>query len=172
MDLPLHPSLLPTLCLAAVSIPAAAVLRRVVRKEYPALLPWLLLWGIICSAPALLFAILCLPGFGGTADWLNESIKGTWIEVLAGTSGVIPGLLWDIAAERIERNRPPFLGLPELFLRILTIAALTILLLIPYGFLFERQEADASAQESSVSAPAQTDAVPDSAPVPAESAAD
>lgn len=172
MDLPLHPSLLPTLCLAAVSIPAAAVLRRAVRKENPALLPWLLLWGIICSAPALLFAILCLPGFGGAADWLNESIAGTWIEVLAGISGVLPGLLWDIAAERVERNRPPLFGMPELILRILTTAALTVLLLLPYGFLFERQEADASVQESSVSA--QTSAVPDSAPVPAgtETAAD
>lgn len=172
MDLPFHPSILPTLCLAAVSIPAAALLRRAVRKEYPTLLPWLLLWGIVCSAPALLFAILCLPGFGDAADWLNESIAGTWIEVLAGTSGVLPGLLWDMTAERIERNRPPLLGLPELFLRILTAAALTVLLLIPYGFLFDRQEADASAQESPVSVPAQTEVVPDISPAPAETSAD
>ena len=170
MDLPFHPSLLPTLCLAAISIPAAAVLRRAVRKEYPSLLPWLLAWGIICSVPALLFAILCLPGFGDAADWLNESIAGTWIEILAGTSGVLPGLLWDIAAERIEQNRPPLFGMPELFLRILTTAALTVILLIPYGFLFNRQSVDAPEQETN--APVQTEAGPDTVPALAESPAD
>ena len=45
MDLPFHPSLLPTLLLAAISIPAAAAMRRAVRKEFRSLLPWLLLWG-------------------------------------------------------------------------------------------------------------------------------
>ena len=168
MGIPFHPSLLPTLCLAAVSIPAAAVLRRTVRREYPSLLPWLLLWGALCSVPALMFALLCLPGFGGAADWLNESIDGTWIEVLAGTSGVLPGLLWDVAAERIEHDRPPLFGLTELLLRVLTIAALTVLLLIPYGFLFNRQTAGTSAQPSP--APAQTEVVlPDASSAPTES---
>ena len=92
MDLPFHPSLLPALCLAAISFPAAAAMRRAVRKEYPSLLPWLLLWGALCTVPALMFVILCLPGFGDAADWLNESIAGTWIEVLAGIAGVLPGL--------------------------------------------------------------------------------
>ena len=158
MDLPLHPSLLPTLCLAAISIPAAAAMRRAVRKEYPSLLPWLLLWGTLCTVPALMFALLCLPGFGSAADWLNESIYGTWIEVLAGIAGVLPGLLWDESAERIEQNRPPLLGLSEPLLRALMIAALTIILLIPYGFLFNRQTADAPVQE--ITAPVQTETIP------------
>lgn len=157
MDHPFHPSLIPTLCLAAISIPMAAVMRRTVRKEYSSLLPWLQLWGMLCSIPALMFALLCLPGSGGTADWLNESIYGTWIEVLAGIAGVLPGLLWDASAERIEQNRPPLLGVPAPLLRALSIAALMILILIPYGFLFNKQTSPAPAQEAA--APAQTEAV-------------
>lgn len=151
MDLPFHPSLLPTLALAAISIPAAAVLRRTVRQEYRSLLPWLLLWGALCTVPALMFALLCLPGFGEAADWLNESLAGSSLEIVAGIAGVLPGLLWDDAAERIEQNRPPLFGLPAPVLRALSIAALTILLLIPYGFLFKGQTADAPAQSVSVS---------------------
>ncbi|MBQ7731224.1 MAG: hypothetical protein IJT68_05235 [Lentisphaeria bacterium] len=151
MDLPFHPSLLPTLALAAISVAGAAVLRRTVRQEYRSLLPWLLLWGTLCTVPALMFALLCLPGFGDAADWLNNSIVGTWIEVLAGIAGVLPGLLWDDAAERIEQNRPPLFGLPVPVLRALSIIALTILLLIPYGSLFKRQTADIPAQSGSVS---------------------
>ena len=109
MDLPFHPSLLPTLLLAAISIPTAAVLRRTVRKEYRSLLPWLLLWGTLCTIPALMFMVLCLPGFGEAADWLNESLAGSRLEIVAGIAGVLPGLLWDDAAERIEQNRPPLL---------------------------------------------------------------
>ena len=158
MDLPFHPSLLPTLCLAAISVPAAAAMRRAVRKEYPSLLPWLLLWGALCTVPALMFVILCLPGFGDAADWLNESIAGTWIEVLAGIAGVLPGLLWDDATERIEQNRPPLFGLSESRLRALMIAALTVILLIPYGFLFNKQPPPAPTQEAT--APVQTETVP------------
>ena len=157
MDPTFHPSLIPTLCLALISIPVAAVMRRTVRKEYSSLLPWLQLWGMLCTIPALVFAFLCLPGFGGTADWLNASIYGTWIEVLAGIAGVLPGLLWDESAERIEQNRPPLLGVPAPLLRALSIAALTIILLIPYGFLFNRQTNAALSQETTV--PAQTEAV-------------
>ncbi len=151
MDLPFHPSLLPTLALAAISVAGAAVLRRTVRKEYRSLLPWLMLWGTLCTIPALMFVLLCLPGFSGAADWLNNSIVGTWIDVLAGIAGVLPGLLWDDAAERIEQNRPPLFGLPVPVLRALSIIALTILLLIPYGSLFKRQTADIPAQSGSVS---------------------
>lgn len=158
MDLPFHPSLLPTLCLAAISVPAAAAMRRAVRKEYSSLLPWLQLWGMLCTIPALVFAFLCLPGFSGAADWLNASIYGTWIEVLAGIAGVLPGLLWDASAERIEQNRPPLFGLPAPLLRALSIAALTILILIPYGFLFNKQTSPSPAQEAAV--PVQTEAVP------------
>ena len=151
MDLPIHPSLLPTLCLAAISIPAAAVLRRAVRKERLSILPWLTLWGTLCTVPALMFAILCLPGFGGAADWLNGSIAGTWLEVLAGIAGVLPGLLWDETAERIKQNRPPLFGLPAPLLRAILIAALTVLLLIPYVFLFKQTTADTPAQTEAVS---------------------
>ena len=172
MDLPFHPSLVPTLCLALISIPAAAVLRRAVRREYSSFLPWLLVWGIICTVPALLFALLCLPCFDGAAAWLNEAIAGTWIEVLAGTSGVLPGLLWDIAAERIEQDRPPLFGLPELLLRALTIAALTVILLIPYGFLFDRQSADEPEREMNAPVSSKTEAGPDIVPAPAGSEED
>lgn len=151
MDLPFHPSLLPTLLLALISIPAAAVLRRAARKEYRSLLPWLLLWGTLCSIPALMFVLLCLPGFGEAADWLNESLSGSQLEIVAGIAGVLPGLLWDDASERIEQNRPPLFGLPAPLLRALSIAALVILLLIPYGFLFNRRTADAPAQAETVS---------------------
>ena len=151
MDLPFHPSLLPTLLLALISIPAAAVMRRTVRKEYRSLLPWLLLWGTLCTIPALMFVLLCLPSFGEAADWLNKSIAGSMLEIVAGIAGVLPGLLWDDASERIEQNRPPLFGLPVPMLRALSIAALMILLLIPYGFLFNRQTADAPSQTEPVS---------------------
>ena len=157
MDPTFHPSLIPTLCLALISIPVAAVMRRAVRKEYSSLLPWLQLWGMLCSIPALMFALLCLPGFKAAADWLNESIAGTWIEILAGIAGVLPGLLWDASAERIEQNRPPLFGVPAAILRALMIAALTIILLIPYEFLFNRQTNAAPSQETTV--PAQSEAV-------------
>jgi hypothetical protein len=156
MDLPFHPSLLPTLLLAAVSVAGAAAMRRTVRKEYRSLLPWLLLWGTFCTIPALMFAFLCLPGFGEAADWLNESLAGSRLEIMAGIAGVLPGLLWDASAERIEQNRPPLFGVPAPILRALMIAALTIILLIPYGFLFKQQTADAQAQTETVSGPATT----------------
>lgn len=150
MDLPFHPSLVPTLLLALISIPASAVLRRSARKEYRSLLPWLLLWGTLCTVPALMFALLCLPGFNEAADWLNESLAGSSLEIVAGIAGVLPGLLWDDAAEHIEQNRPPLFGLPAPILRALSISALMILLLIPYGFLFNRQTADAPVQTEDV----------------------
>ena len=160
MDLPFHPSLLPTLLLAAISIPAAAAVRRSARKEFRSLLPWLLLWGTLCTVPALMFALLCLPGFDGAADWLNSAIAGTRIEVLAGIAGVLPGLLWDDAAERIEQNRPPLFGMPVPMLRALMIAALAAVLLIPYGFLFKQQTADTPTQTEAVSG---TSSAPDAA---------
>jgi hypothetical protein len=161
MDLPFHPSLLPTLLLAAISIPAAAAMRRAARKEFRSLLPWLLLWGTLCTVPALMFVLLCLPGLGDAADWLNSAIAGTKIEVLAGIAGVLPGLLWDDSDERIEQNRPPLFGLPVPMLRALMLTVLVILLLIPYGFLFNRQNADAPAQTEAVSGTV-------SAPAPAD----
>ena len=141
----IHPCLFPTLFATAVSVAAAAILRRTVRKEYPSLLPWLWPWGILCAVPALIYAGLCLPFFTEAAEWLTSSIAGTWMELLAGMAGVLPGLLWDAVTERTNRRGAggaadtnaelPF-GFPEVLLRALPIAATAILILIPYGFLF------------------------------------
>ena len=89
----IHPYLFPTLLTAAVSVAAAAVLRRTARKEYALFLPYLMPWGALCTFPALSFAILCLPPFADTADQLNEAISGSGFEMLAGAAGVLPGLL-------------------------------------------------------------------------------
>lgn len=141
----IHPCLFPTLFVAAVSFAAAAFLRRAVRKEYTSVLPWLWPWGMLCAVPALAYVVLCLPFFADIADWLTASIAGTWMELLAGMAGVLPGLLWDAVAERADRcganlsdtkDELPF-GLPAAFLRTLPIAATAVLILIPYVFLFK-----------------------------------
>ena len=170
MDFFFRTNLLPTLLLAAVSIPAAAALHRIVRKEYSSLLPWLLVWGLLCTVPTLMFAILCLPFFANEAAWLNESIAGSRLEILAGIAGVLPGLLWEDAADRVEHGRELLFGLPGPLLCALSIIVLTILLLIPYGFLFRRENADAPTRETSV--PAQTETIPDSGPAQTEPAAE
>ena len=131
-----HPCLFPTLFVAGVSIAAAALLRRTVRKEYPSALPWLWAWGVLCAVPALLYAALCLPCFADTAASLFESSKGPWLELLAGAAGILPGLLWDDIDERTERNRELPFGMRAALLRALSIAATAVLILIPYGFLF------------------------------------
>ena len=156
----IHPCLFPTLLLAAVSVAAAAALRRAVRKGYPTLLPWLMPWGALCTFPALAFAALCLPPFADTADWLNGEIAGTWIEVLAGTSGVLPGLLWDMIAERLEAKRELPFRLPAAALRAAMLAALLILILLPYRFLFNRRP-DAQAGNESVQAVPELPAFPE-----------
>ena len=117
---------------------AAAALRRAVRKEYSSLLPYLIPWGILCSFPALAFAVLCLPPLADIADQINSEIAGTWFEVLGGTAGVLPGLLWDVIDERLETNRELPFQLPATALRAVMITALLVLVLIPYGFLFNR----------------------------------
>ena len=137
----IHPCFFPTLFAAAVSVAAAALLRRTVRKEYASLLPYLIPWGVLCTFPALAFAVLCLPAFADTADQVNAEIAGTWFEVLAGTAGVLPGLLWDEIAERSEANRDLPFRLPAAVLRTAMIVVLLILILIPYGFLFNRPNA-------------------------------
>lgn len=137
----IHPCLFPTIFAAAFSVAAAAFLRRVVRKEYTLLLPWLMPWGVLCTIPALALAVLCLPPFADTADQLNEAIAGTWFELLAGIAGVLPGLLWDEIAERLETNRDLPFRLPAAALRSGMIVALLVLLLLPYGFLFNRRPA-------------------------------
>ena len=134
----IHPSLFPTLFAAVVSVPAAAILRRTVRKEYASLLPWLMPWGMLCALPALAFAILCLPPFADLADQINAEIAGTWFEILAGTAGVLPGLLWDDIDERLENNRKLPFRLPAAALRAAMLIALLVLILVPFGFLFNR----------------------------------
>lgn len=151
----IHPCLFPTLFAAAVSVAAAAFLRRTVRKEYTSLLPFLMPWGIFCTVPALAFAVLCLSIFTDTANQLNEAIAGTWFELLAGIAGVLPGLLWDEIAERLETNRELPFRLPAAALRTGMIAALLVLILLPYGFLFNRQPAGQT-QSAAQAQPAQT----------------
>ena len=119
----------------------AAILRRTVRKEYSSLLPYLIPWGVFCTIPALAFAVLCLSPLADIADQLNEEIAGTWFEVLGGTAGVLPGLLWDGITERLESNRELPFRLPAEALRAIMIAALLILVLLPYFFLFNRPSA-------------------------------
>ena len=131
-----HPCLFPTLFIAGVSIAAAALLRRIVRKEYASALPWLWAWGILCTVPALLYAALCLPCFTDAASGLFNSTEGTWLEILGGAAGILPGLLWDVIDERTERNRELPFGMRAAFLRALSIAATAVLILIPYCFLF------------------------------------
>ena len=143
----IHPCLIPTLLVGAASTAAAAFLRRAVRKEYAPFLPLLWWWGALCMLPALAYAGLCLPGFGGVAARLNETLDGTRAELLAGAAGVLPGLMWDWTAECAEQNhRLPF-GLPAAVLRAISIAALLFVLLIPYGRLFKQEMP--SAQTSS-----------------------
>lgn len=131
-----HPCLFPTIFAACVSVAAAAILRRTVRKEYPSALPWLWTWGALCTVPALIFAALCLPCFADAAAALTESIAGSWLEVLAGTAGILPGLLWDDIDDRTERNRELPFGMQAALLRALSLAVTAVLILIPYGFLF------------------------------------
>lgn len=146
----IHPCLFPTLFAAVVSVAAAAVLSRTARKKIPSLLPYLMPWGVLCTFPALALAVLCLPPFANAADRLNAEIAGTWYEVIAGIAGALPGLLWDQISERIETDRELPFRLPAAVLRAAMIAALVALILLPYGFLFNRQTPAAQPQ------PAQT----------------
>ena len=150
----IHPSLFPTLFAAAVSVAAAAILRRTVRKEYASLLPWLFPWGVLCAFPALAFAVLCLPPFAETADHVNAELAGTWFEVLAGPAGVLPGLLWDEIAERLEASREFPFRFPAAILRTAMLAVLLVLILIPYGFLFDRQAVPQTQPPQTTEAPA------------------
>jgi len=149
-----HPCLFPTLFAAAVSVAAAALLRRIVRKDYAFLLPYLLPWGVVCMLPALAFAVLCLPLFSDAADLVNTEIAGTRFELLAGTAGVLPGLLWDEIAERVEAGRELPFRLPAAVLRAGMISALLALILLPYGFLFNRSAPEQARPVQTTEAPA------------------
>ncbi len=135
-----HPNLFPSLFAAAVSVASAAILRRAVRREYAAFLPLLWPWGVFCALPALAFAVLCLPPFSSLAAQLNESMTGTGAEILAGIAGVLPGLLWDDLTDRVEHQRKLPFGLPAALLRTSSLVILFVIILIPYFFLFNRQE--------------------------------
>ena len=139
----IHPYLFPSLFTAGVSMAAAAILRRVVRREYSSLLPWLKVWGIICTFPALFFIVLGLPCLEETAGELRAAISEGGMELLAGAAGVLPGLLWDETDDRIEQHRALPFGLPAAAFRALLIAVLAVAILIPYGFLFSRRTSPA-----------------------------
>ena len=163
----IHPCLLPTLLVAAASAVAAAFLRRAVRKEYAAFLPLLWWWGILCALPALAYAGLCLPGFGEAAAQLNENLDGTQLELLAGAAGVLPGLIRDWAAERAEQHlRLPF-GLPAAAVCAVSIAALLIVLLIPYAWLFKQETPSAQTTDEQTEVTVSPETVPaEAAPEP------
>ena len=146
-----HPNLFPTLFAAAASVASAAILRRAVRRDHAAFLPMLWPWGVFCALPALAFAVLCLPPFSSLAAQLNESMTGTGAEILAGIAGVLPGLLWDDLTDRIEHKRALPFGLPTAVLCAASLVILFAIILIPYFFLFNRQETP-QVQDQTVSA--------------------
>ena len=166
----IHPCLLPTLLVAAASTVAAAFLRRAVRKEYASLAPWLWPWGAICAVPALLYAALCLPGFVEAAARLNESMRGSRAELLAGAAGVLTGLILDWTAERTEQRRTFPFGLPAAAVHAISIAALLLVLLIPYAWLFELETPSAQTDPERTEATASPETVPaEASPAEAES---
>lgn len=185
----IHPYCFLSLFVAGISMAAAVILRRSVRHECTFVLPWLRIWGIVCTFPALLFVILCLPGFEETADRLRESMTGTGFELLTGAAGILPGLLWDEIAERMTtHDRALPFGLPATILRACLIVVLSGLIMIPYCFLFnERRSEAAQTQLHSVdatstvekvepaekkSSPAQSDDPLKSVPVSSDAPAD
>ena len=131
--------LIPTLLLAAASLAGAAVLRRAVRREYSSLLPWLHLWGVLCTVPAVVYLCLCVPGPEASLRLLEESGFEPGWELFAGAAGVLPGLLFDAVSERREKHRtdPLPLGLSPWLYRAILVAVLLLVVVIPYRFLFK-----------------------------------
>ena len=130
--------LIPTLLLAAASLAGAAMLRRVVRREYSGLLPWLHLWGVLCTVPAVVYLCLCVPGSEASLRLLEESGFEPGWELFAGAAGVLPGLMFDAVSERLEKHRTdplPFGLVPWLY-RAILVAILVLVIAIPYRFLF------------------------------------
>ena len=132
--------LIPTLLIAAVSVAGAAALRRAVRREYSSWLPWLPPWGAICTVPALLYLGLCVPDHASAIRLLDEAGFEPGWEMFAGAAGVLPGLMWDAFAEHREKHPGEMNALHVWLMRSLMIAGLAILLAIPYGFVFAKQE--------------------------------
>ena len=129
-----------TLLIGAASMAGAAVLRKTVRHERPAFLPWLLPWGALCTIPALLYLCLCVPDHTSAIRLLDEAGFEPGWEMFAGAAGILPGLLWDAISERREKH-PGETSLLRVWLsRSLMIAGLAIMLAIPYGFVFAKRE--------------------------------
>ena len=132
--------LIPTLLIAAVSVAAAAALRRTIRREYSSWLPWLPPWGALCTIPALLYLGFCIPDHASAIRLLDEAGFEPGWEMFAGAAGILPGLLWDAISERREKH-PGETSLLRVWLsRSLMIAGLAIMLAIPYGFVFAKRE--------------------------------
>ena len=137
---------IPTLLLAAASLACAAVLRRGVRREFPSVVPWLTVWGVLCAVPALMYLCLCFGGAEASLRLLEENGFESGWEMLAGAAGVLPGLMFDVLAERQEKHRgePLPLGLSPMTIRVLLVAVLLLAIAIPYGLLFVRPTSESS----------------------------
>jgi len=183
--------LIPTLLIAAASMAGGAVIRRTARRERPGFLPWMPFWGILCSVPAVFYLCLCIPDREASLRLLRESGFESGLEMLAGASGILPGLLYDMIAERLEkrRNEPFPLKLSPQLLRVLLVVVETLAVALPYRFLFTAPfEGDSSpmleamaapsASQSDASSPADTASPRDASspqsesPDPAESSPD
>jgi len=137
MTVNLHLQLISTLLIGAASMAGAAVLRKTVRHERPAFLPWLLPWGALCTIPALLYLCLCVPDHDTALRMLETAGFEPGWEMFAGAAGILPGLMWDAIDEHRERYPDePANGLPVWLMRALLIAVLAVVLAIPYGFVF------------------------------------
>ena len=153
--------LIPTLLIAAVSVAGAAALRRAIRREYSSWLPWLPPWGALCTIPALLYLCLCIPDHASALRLLDEAGFEPGWEMFAGAAGVLPGLMWDAFCEHREKHPDEASAgaLRVWLMRSLMIAALAIMLAIPYGFVFAKQETAPSAPHAEAQ-----ETVPTSAP--------
>ena len=140
--------LIPTLLIAAVSVAGAAALRRAVRLEYSAWLPWLLPWGALCTIPALLYLCLCVPDHASAIRLLDEAGFEPGWEMFAGAAGVLPGLMWDAFSEHREKHPGETSVLRVRLMRSLMLAGLAVMLAVPYGFVFARQETAPSAPQT------------------------
>ena len=145
--------LIPTLLIAAVSVAGAAALRRAVRLEYSAWLPWLLPLGALCTIPALLYLCLCVPDHASAIRLLDEAGFEPGWEMFAGAAGILPGLIWDKFAEYREKHPgEASAGALRIWLmRSLAISVLAVAIAIPYGFVFAKRETPLSAPPAEVS---------------------
>jgi len=143
---------IPTLLIAAVSVAGAAVLRRAIRREYSSWMPWLPPWGALCTIPAVLYLCLCVPDHASAIRLLDEAGFEPGWEMFAGAAGVLPGLIWDAIGEHSEKHPDEASAgaLRVWLMRALMIAALAIMLAIPYGFVFSGRETAPLASQADV----------------------